>query len=151
MNCMTLNEFNEIFPTNESCLADFRQRREILGITCAKCNGKNHKWLANRLKWECSDCKSTTALKSGTLIERSHLTIRDWYLAIAIIMSSKRCISSLEIQRRLGKKRYAPIWRMTHKIRYAMKFFQELEQGANESVERNNFQDILFTSIPEEI
>lgn len=53
-------------------------------------------------------------------MENSNLPIRTWLLAIAFIYATKKGFSPAELQRKLGLKRYEPIFRMYHKIRVVM-------------------------------
>ena len=117
---MNLLEFNNYFPTEESCQVDIRKKREAQGIICKRCGGKRHLWVNTLLRWECSECKSCTNLKAGTVMEKSHLPLRVWYLAIHLMTSTKKNISALEMQRQIGWKRYEPIWYMMQKIRASM-------------------------------
>ena len=45
---MLLDQFAARFPTEESCTDYFRSVRERVGVTCAHCKGKRHKWVAYR-------------------------------------------------------------------------------------------------------
>ena len=42
---MTLLEFSKKFPTEKSCRLHFKSVRDKEGITCKKCNHKDHYWL----------------------------------------------------------------------------------------------------------
>ena len=117
---MNLIEFNNTFPDEGSCREHMRLRREELGITCKNCQSIKHYWLSKMQKWECANCKSRITLRSGTLMEHSHLGIRLWYLTIHLMTSVKKDFSALEMQRQLGLKRYEPVWYMMQKIRVAM-------------------------------
>lgn len=50
----------------------------------------------------------------------SKLPFLYWFEAIHLMTSTKKDFSALEIQRRLGQKRYQPIREMCHKIRSVM-------------------------------
>lgn len=117
---MNLIQFNEIFPNEHACIEHMRKKREVHGITCKRCGANKHYWISGMLKWECAECKSRTNLKAGTIMEKSKLPIRIWYLAIHLMTSVKKDFSALEMQRQLGWKRYEPIWYMMQKIRAAM-------------------------------
>jgi hypothetical protein len=117
---MNLIEFANIFPNEEACIEHFRKKREATGISCKRCAGAKHYWLKGIHKWECANCRSRTNLKSGTMLEKSKLPVRIWYLAIHLMTSVKKDFSAKEMQRQLGWKRYEPIWYMMQKIRTSM-------------------------------
>jgi hypothetical protein len=117
---MTILEFQSLFPTEESCKIDFKEKREQEGIICKKCGSKKHYWLQNKWQWQCSRCEFRTTLRSGTFMQFSNLSFLKWYQTIALMTFAKKGLSSLEIQRQLGHSRYESIFRMVHKIRKAM-------------------------------
>jgi len=117
---MKLLEFIKIYPTEESCVADLRHKRESEGITCKHCGGVKHYWINSLLRWECATCKACTSLKSGTIMENSKMPLHIWYMVIHLMTSTKKNIAAQEVQRQVGWKRYEPIWAMMHKIRTAM-------------------------------
>jgi hypothetical protein len=117
---MNLLEFNDYFPTEESCQLHMRKGREGAGITCKRCGGTKHYWVNSLLRWECAGCKACMTLKSGTIMEKSHLPLRIWYMGIHLMTATKKNISALEMQRQTKWKRYEPIWYMMHKIRASM-------------------------------
>ena len=53
---MLLDQFAARFPTEESCTDYFLSVRERVGVTCAHCKGKRHKWVAYRRCFQCLDC-----------------------------------------------------------------------------------------------
>ncbi len=90
------------------------------GLTCKKCGGTNHFWLACKGQFECKVCHFRTTLRSGTVMEHSHLSFRVWYLAILFMTATKKGISACEMQRQLGYKRYKTVWSLMHRIRTLM-------------------------------
>jgi len=71
-------------------------------------------------QFQCKDCRTRTTLRSGTVMESSNLSFRDWFVAMHLMTSTKKGISAKEMQRQLGFKRYEPVWFMMQKIRVAM-------------------------------
>ena len=61
-------------------------------------------------------------------MEHSKLPFLLWYRAMILISFSKKGLSSLEIKRQLGQKRYESTWLMVHKIRKAMSKVNQQEQ-----------------------
>ena len=117
---MSILEFVERFPTENSCKEHFRLQREREGVICKKCKGEKHYWLNGKCQWQCDRCEFRTTLRSGTMMEHGKLPFRKWYLAMAFMSFSKKGISAKELQRQLNHSRYESIWSMMHKIREAM-------------------------------
>lgn len=117
---MSLISFIEQFPNEESCKQTFRQYREHVGVVCSKCGGKDHYWKKDKEQYECKACNTRTTLKSGTVMHKSKLPYRYWFIAMHLLTATKKSFSAKEIQRQLGHKRYHPIWHMVHKLRQTM-------------------------------
>ena len=117
---MNLLKFIEEFPDEKSCRSHLKKIRESEGIACKKCQNTKHYYLKSKQQWQCSQCRFRTTLRSGTMMESSKLSIRDWFISMAFMTYSKKGISAKELQRQLGYKRYEPVWFMMHKIRAAM-------------------------------
>jgi len=117
---MTLIDFIKEFPDEASCKLKFKQYRERAGVICIKCGGESHYWKSDKESYECKNCGYRQSLKANTVMHKSKLSFRYWFVAIHLITSTKKSFSAKEIQRQLGHKRYHPIWHMMHKIRSAM-------------------------------
>jgi ISXO2-like transposase domain/Transposase zinc-ribbon domain len=117
---MNLLDFNNRFPTEGSCRVYLAEKREQEGIVCKKCGGTKHYWIENQSLWRCANCRSCTNLRAGTIMEKSHLPVKTWFMCIHLLTSTKKSFSALEMQRQLGMKRYEPVWYMMQKIRKSM-------------------------------
>lgn len=119
---MNIFEFTGKFPTEESCREHLRLQREKKGVSCRSCGEEKNYWVKSMGYWKCSnpECKSTTNLRQGTIMEKSHVPVLKWYMCIHLMTTAKKPFSALEMQRQLGLKRYEPVWYMMQKIRIAM-------------------------------
>jgi transposase-like protein len=96
------------------------------GVVCPHCGcvdghtklkGKKHRAGV----WKCNDgCAKQFSVTVGTVMEGSHLPIRTWLMAFAILCSSKKGVSALQLQRQLGLGSYRSAWHLCHRIRFAM-------------------------------
>jgi transposase-like protein len=68
----------------------------------------------------CNECKGQFTATVGTVFERSKLPLTKWWLAMHLIGSSKKGISSHQLHRMLGIS-YKSTWFMMHRIREAMR------------------------------
>lgn len=80
--------------------------------------------------WKCKDCRKPFSVTVGTLFERSHIPLSKWLLAVHLLSSSKKGMSSHQLHRMLGVT-YKTAWFMTHRIRESMKPRKSPPMGGN--------------------
>lgn len=117
---MNILKFNERYPDEESCMVFFKEKRQKEGVLCKKCKGLDHYWLHNKNMFQCKSCGFRTSLKSGTVMENSNLTLKEWLTAITFFTATKQGFSALELQRQMGFSRYQTVFNLCHKIRILM-------------------------------
>lgn len=81
-----------------------------------KLEGKSHRLGL----WKCKDCRKQFSVTVGTVFERSKIPLNKWLMAVYLLATSKKGISSHQIHRMLGVT-YKTAWFMTHRIREAMR------------------------------
>jgi transposase-like protein len=97
------------------------------GIECPHCKSKNVVRINGKAEkvrdglLRCKDCRKQFTVTVGTIMERSHITLRQWVQAFYSMCSHKKGVSSLQLQRNLGLHSYRSAWHLTHRIRAAMK------------------------------
>jgi transposase-like protein len=105
-----------------------RERLESIrwpqGAACPHCgsterNSKLHGASHRAGLWFCGDCREQFSVTVGTVFERSKIPVSKWLMAVHLLCSSKKGISSYELHRVLGVT-YKTAWFMTHRIRHAM-------------------------------
>lgn len=69
--------------------------------------------------YKCGACRKGFTVTVNTIFEGSHIPISTWLMAIFIICSSKKSVSSKQLERMLGVT-YKTAWFMSHRIRFAM-------------------------------
>jgi hypothetical protein len=57
---------------------------------------------------------------AGTLLHRTRLALRVWFLAIFFVGRHKSGISALQLQKDLGLGSYKTAWALLHKLRSAL-------------------------------
>lgn len=117
---MNLLNFTSNFPEEDSCKAKFKEYREQTGVVCPKCGSREHYWKKDKECYECKHCKYRQSLRANTVMHKSKLPFRYWFMAMHLLTSTKKSFSASELQRQLGHKRYQPVWHMLHKLRSAM-------------------------------
>lgn len=71
--------------------------------------------------FKCNNCKGQFTVTVGSIFEDSHIPLRTWLMAFALICSAKKGVSALQLQRQLGLGSYRTAWFMAMRIREAMK------------------------------
>src|SRR6516164_7308563 len=69
--------------------------------------------------WKCRACRKPFTVRMRTIFESSHVPMHIWLQAIYLICSSKKGISTRQIQRTLGGS-MKTAWFLMHRIREAM-------------------------------
>jgi transposase-like protein len=70
---------------------------------------------------QCNVCRGQFTVTVGTVMERSHITLRQWIQAFHSICAHKKGVSALQLQRNLGLHTYRAAWFLAHRIHLAMK------------------------------
>jgi transposase-like protein len=95
------------------------------GPVCPRCGGldritKLHGKSTRIGTYKCRDCRKPFTVKVGTIFEDSHIPMRMWLQAIALLCASKEGISSNQLHRMLGIT-LKSAWFMSHRLREAMR------------------------------
>lgn len=98
------------------------------GATCPRCKSNDpvrvYKMNGETIRsglYNCRACKRAFTVTVGTIFEDSHIPLRKWIIAWFLICSSKKGMSSLQLQRILDLGSYRTALFMTHRIRHALK------------------------------
>jgi transposase-like protein len=67
----------------------------------------------------CNVCRQKFTVRTGTVMERSHVPLHKWLLATHLMAASKKGMSAKQIERMLGVT-YKTAWFLCHRIREAM-------------------------------
>lgn len=101
---------------------------------CGSCDGAYRIQTARRAGlYKCKDCKKQFTVTVGTVFERSKIPLTKWLMAVHLMCSSKKGISSHQLHRMLGIT-YKSAWFMTHRIREAMREGFDTQLGGPEKV-----------------
>src|SRR5438874_7576960 len=127
---LTLDEIQRRFGTDEKARRYLEEIRWPEGVVCPHCKNANQERIweikANEIAkiraglYQCAECKKQFTVTVGTIFEDSHIPLRKWLVAWYLLCSSKKGISSLQIQRMLGLGSYRTALVMMHRIRYAL-------------------------------
>jgi hypothetical protein len=120
IRAMTPQFFSKMFDNERECVHFFKELRERHGLKCRSCQSKRMSWISTQDRWECLDCKAKTTIRSGTIMMHSKVPLSVWFNCIYMMLNTKKAVSAMDMQQRLGLKRYETTWVLMHKIRAAM-------------------------------
>ena len=78
----SIEEFRHRFNSNRSCLDYLLKLRWPTGFVCPHCRSRKYWTIKLPFGYECSCCGLRTSPTAGTAFHRSHITLKDWFLAI---------------------------------------------------------------------
>jgi transposase-like protein len=121
---MTVAQFEAAFPDEEACKAYLVARRWPNGVACPRCgNVEVFPVGTMAFKWQCYKCTAEGYRFShiaGTIFENTNKPLREWFRVVHLMLTSKKGISALQIQRMMGFGSYGTAHSMCHKIRAAL-------------------------------
>jgi transposase-like protein len=89
-----------------------------LGVACPRCESGDVLWLERRRRHHCRRCRYQFRVTARTVFHDSHLSLRKWFLAVALMLSHEG-ISAVRLHRIFGGS-YKSAWFLEHRIRSAM-------------------------------
>lgn len=134
-NFDSIIELVETFPTEPHC---YRYLESIVwkdGIHCPHCGNKHKFWILKDQKtYKCSICRKRFNVKYGTFFEETRLSLKKWFIAIFLLITHSKGISSVQLAKDL-KITQKTAWFVAHRIRYATQNFRLDTDKLNNTVE----------------
>lgn len=120
---LTFIQLMDMFPDEEAAKKWFEEGRWPEGPYCPHCgsfnvqSGIKHKSMTHR----CRDCddKPMFSMKTGTIMEGSKLGYRVWAIAIYLVATNLKGVSSMKLHRDLGVTQKTA-WHLAHRIRKSL-------------------------------
>jgi len=109
-------DFHKTFPDEEACTKHLRASRFKDGLYCPHCGMKRVYEFKDGKTFKCGDCRKKFGLRTGTIFGESKLPLLKWYLAVFLLSSSKKGISSIQLATQLGVTQKTA-WFLNHRIR----------------------------------
>jgi len=117
------------FSNEDACHAYLEDLRWPDGPACpgrkrkngerVECGSERVARLQKRRLFECQECGYQFSTRVGTIFEDSKLPLWKWFLAVYMMVQSKKGISANQLKRMLGVS-YKTAWYLCHRIRKAM-------------------------------
>ena len=115
-------ELLKLFPDAESARIYLEKRRWNGEVVCPHCGCYEHITVrkGKRLGYYwCRDCNKEFTVRSGTIFERSHIPLDKWLLAMYMVVTSRKGISSMQLSKELSITQRSA-WFMLGRLREAM-------------------------------
>lgn len=122
LNKLTFVEMVTRFPDEPSAIRFLEAVRWPDGPYCHRCGCVDVSRVETKRKRPvlyCTGCKSQFSVTTGTVMEDTKIALHKWLLAIHLMCSSKKGVSSLQLHRMIGIARRSA-WHLSHRIRHAM-------------------------------
>lgn len=121
---MTMAEFDAKFPDEDACRSYLAATRWPHGPECPRCgNDQVYELNTRPYHWQCQKCQQggyRFSVLVGTIFENTNYPLLTWFKVMYLMLSSKKGMSALQIQRMMGMGSYRTAWSMCHKIRAAL-------------------------------
>jgi transposase-like protein len=120
-----MNLTDSIFTDEAAARAHFEATRWPDGAYCPFCGQfETFKKLGGKSMgpgwYHCSDCRRKFTALVGTVLERSHIPLTKWLMAMQLMCASKKGMSAHQLHRMLGVT-YKTAWFLAMRIREAMR------------------------------
>ena len=116
-----LIQATQYFSSQERCVEYLTSLRWSDGVvTCVHCNSDKCYTLKGATKrYKCASCRKQFSATKGTIFESSTMPLQKWFIAIYLLTSHKKGISSLQLSKDLGITQKSA-WFMLQRIRFAL-------------------------------
>jgi transposase-like protein len=127
MSKSTISTFQlfERFPDKESARVYFESRLWPNGVVCPVCGkGQWDMGGVSRITprkggyYRCNACKEDFTVRTGTIMERSHVPLHKWLYAMYLLVTARKGISSLQLAKEIGITQKSA-WFLLHRLREA--------------------------------
>lgn len=99
---ISLSQLAKLYPDEAAARAYFESRRWPNGVICPHCDeGKRITPRKNGF-YRCNACKKDFTVRTGTIFERAHVPLDKWILAMYLLMTARKGVSSLQLAKEIG-------------------------------------------------
>ena len=119
MKGINLISLMDDYNCDDACREALEDIRWPAGPACLRCGDTAVDPVRGRGQWMCRSCDYQFSVTAGTIMHRSHLPLRKWFVAIYLMCEAKKGVSANQLKRTLGVA-YQTAWHLCHRIREAM-------------------------------
>ena len=114
---ISLYEFMFQFETEQDAMECIESIRWPDGRSCPKCgSGRTRKASHKKMPYWCTPCRKYFSVRTGTLMENSPIEYKKWLMAIYLLSTSLKGVSSTKLGNDIGVEQRTA-WFMAHRIR----------------------------------
>lgn len=119
-----MDQFDQIFPTDDACFSFLYEMKWPNGYRCPRCEHTSNYIISSRNSplYECYNCHHQTTITAGTIMEKSRTPLRKWLLTMFLVAHSKCRVNAVWLSEHLVVT-YKTAWTMLHKVRQAISQF----------------------------
>ena len=116
---ISLLELFALFPDQESARSYMESIRWPDGPRCPYCKEDNERVAKRRGEYyRCKACREDFTVRTGTVMERSHIPLHKWLYGMYMLVTSRKGVSSVELHTKLAITQKSA-WFMLHRLREA--------------------------------
>ncbi len=129
-------QLTEMIPDEKAAIKFLEELRWGDQLFCPRCGSTrvarspSNKSMSHR----CYRCKKPFSVKTGSVMARTQLPLRKWIMAIHLLLTGRKGMSSVQIAKHLSITQKST-WHLMHRIREGMQFDGELLEGEVEADE----------------
>ena len=113
-----LAELFKLFPNDAAAEHWFEKERWPNGIACPTCGSMRYVKCKDRkpMPYRCKDCRTHFSVKKGTTMQSSKLGFQTWAIAIYLIATKPKGVSSIQLAKDLQITQ-PNAWHLAHRLR----------------------------------
>jgi transposase-like protein len=120
MSKSTISTFQlfEMFPDAETARVWFESRLWPNGPRCPVCGTGDRITTRKGGYYRCNQCQEDFTVRTGTVMERSHIPLHKWVYAMYLLVTARKGISSMQLAKEIGITQKSA-WFMLGRLREA--------------------------------
>lgn len=114
---VSLSDLFAMFPDDEAARKWFESNLWPDGPVCPHCSSvEYHSTTHPRIPYRCGTCRKFYSVRMGTIMEKTHITYRDWAIATYLYQTRPKGVSSVQLAKDLGITQKST-WFLAHRLR----------------------------------
>ena len=123
LNAKSIMALYELFPTEEACIKHL-EAINWHGKPVSPFDKTSKVYKLKSGKYRCKNTGKNFTVRTGTMFEKTKISLRKWFIAIWLVTNHKTGLSSYQLANDIEVTQKTA-WYMLHKIRHAMRLANE--------------------------